>query len=168
MHSFQPYPTGLFEVNPFGVFDQDWAIVASGTKKESNLMTISWGGMGELWGKDVVYIFVRQSRYTKEFLDRNHCFSLSFFNADEKEALKYCGSHSGRDGDKWAASGLTPAFKLGIPYPDEARMVMLCSVLAQVPMGEETFLDKHIKDKWYADGDMHSMYVAEVIEIMAR
>lgn len=75
-------------------------------------------------GKNVVFIFIRDSRYTKEFLDNGDLFSLSFLNEDYRDALNYCGSHSGRgEEDKFAAAGLTKAFRHDIPYPDEANLV---------------------------------------------
>ena len=67
-------------------------------------MTVSWGGLGVIWGKNVTYIFVRESRYTKEFIDNGEFFSLSFLDKEYKEDLAYCGSTSGRDEDKWAKS----------------------------------------------------------------
>ena len=33
---------------------------------------------------------------------------------------------------------------------------------------EDSFLLPEIKEKWYKDGDMHTMYVAEIIDILAR
>lgn len=47
---------------------------------------------------------------------------MSFLNEDYRDALNYCGSHSGRgEKDKFAAAGLTKAFRHDIPYPDEAN-----------------------------------------------
>jgi predicted acetyltransferase len=84
------------------------------------------------------------------------------------EALKYCGVHSGREGDKFKASGLTLVAKHGIRYPDEANLVLLCQKLAAVPITEDTFTAPDIKEKWYKDGDYHTMYVAEIIEVLSR
>ncbi|MCM1493573.1 MAG: flavin reductase [Muribaculaceae bacterium] len=168
MHTFQPYPIDLLEINPFVKIGKEWALVTAGNKKKANPMTISWGGMGVLWGKNVFYIFIRESRYTKELLDHQEFFSLSFLGEKYRDALNYCGSHSGRDEDKFQNSGLTPAFKLGIPYPDESNLVFLCSKMAAVPITGDTFLDQQITDKWYKDKDMHTMYIAEIIDTMAR
>ena len=65
-------------------------------------MTISWGGVGVLWGKNVVYVFVRDSRYTKELIDVGDFFSLTFVSDQYRDALNYCGSPSGRNEDKIA------------------------------------------------------------------
>ena len=40
--------------------------------------------------------------------------------------------------------------------------------MAAVPITEDTFIDPKIKDKWYQDGDMHTMYIGEIIDLMAR
>ena len=168
MHTFQPYPIDVLEMNPFTKIGKEWALVTAGNKSKCNTMTVSWGGVGVLWGKNVVYIFIRDSRYTKEFIDNGDFFSISFLDNAYRDALNYCGAHSGRDADKFEEAGLTPAFRHSIPYPDEANFVILCKKMAAVPITEDSFVDPSISKKWYADGDMHTMYVGEIIDMMAR
>ena len=168
MHTFQPYPIDLVEMNPFTKIGKEWALVTAGNKSQFNTMTVSWGGVGVLWGKNVTYIFIRQSRYTKELIDSGDFFSLSFFGEEYRSALNYCGANSGRDKDKFAEAGLTPAFRHSIPYPDEANLVILCRKMAAVPITEDTFIDKDRMSKWYKDNDMHTMYVGEIIDVLAR
>lgn len=168
MHTFQQYPIDLMELNPFTKIGKEWALVTAGNKEKVNTMTVSWGGLGVIWGKNVVYIFIRDSRYTKELIDKNEFFSVAFLSQSYKEALSFCGSHSGRDTDKFKEAGLTPAYRHSIPYPDEANLVLLCKKMAAVPITEDTFLDPQIKEKFYGDGDMHVMYVGEIIDTMAR
>ena len=57
MHTFQPYPIDMLEINPFTKLSKEWALVTSGDKTKSNTMTVSWGGTGVLWGKNVAFIF---------------------------------------------------------------------------------------------------------------
>lgn len=168
MHTFQPFSIEEVDFNPFTKIGKEWALVSAGSKSKANTMTISWGGMGVLWGKNVAYIFIRDSRYTKEFIDAGDFFSISFLSEEYREALNYCGSHSGREEDKFKAANLTLSFRHGIPYTDEANFVLLCRKMAAVPITEATFIDKDLKEKWYKDNDMHTMYVAEIIESMAR
>ena len=168
MHSFQPYPLDLIEMNPFTKIGKEWALVTAGDKEKANPMTVSWGGVGVLWGKNVVYIFIRESRYTKELIDKNEFFSLSFLDSSHKAALSFCGSHSGRNTDKFKEAGLTPSFRHNIPYPDEANLVLLCKKMARVPITEDTFADSSLKEKFYGDNDMHTMYVGEIIDTLAR
>lgn len=169
MHTFQPYPIDMLNMNPFTKIGKEWALISAGDKNKCNTMTVSWGGVGVLWGKNVVYIFIRDSRYTKEFIDNGEFFSMSFFNEKYRDALSYCGKESGRNvDDKFKGAGLTPAFRHNIPYPDEANLVLLCRKMTAVPITEDTFVDPQIMPKWYSDNDMHVMYVGEIIEAVAR
>ncbi len=168
MHTFQPMKTSSFECNPFKKFADEYALISAGSKEKYNTMTVSWGGMGQLWGKDVAFVFIRESRYTKEFIDKGDLFTISFLNEEYKPALNFCGEESGRDVDKFKLAKLTPAFRHGIPYPDEANLVILCEKLAAVPFDESMFTNDEISKKFYADGDLHTMYIAEVVEVMAR
>lgn len=169
MHTFQPLPIEMVELNPFTKLSNEWALVSTGNKLKANTMTVSWGGLGVIWGKNVVYIFIRDSRYTKELLDQGDLFTVSFLNGEYRDALNYCGKASGKDtDDKFKDAGLTAAFRHGIPYPDEANFVVVCKKMAAVPLTEDTFIDPAIKDKFYQAGDFHTMYVGEIIEVMAR
>ena len=169
MHTFQPYPIDMLNMNPFTKIGKEWALISAGDKNKCNTMTVSWGGVGVLWGKNVVYIFIRDSRYPKEFIVNGAFFSMSFFNEKYRDALSYCGKESGRNvDDKFKGAGLTPAFRHNIPYPDEANLVLLCRKMAAVPITEDTFVDPQIMPKWYSDNDMHVMYVGEIIEAVAR
>ena len=103
MHTFQPYPSEMLDINPFTKIGTEWMAVTAGDKDKVNTMTASWGTIGVLWGKNIVTIYVRDSRYTKEFIDAKDTFSLTFFDVSDKEnklALKYFGAVSGRDEDK--------------------------------------------------------------------
>lgn len=168
MHTFQPYPIELLELNPFVKLGKEWALVTTGNKQNYNTMTVSWGGVGVLWGKNVVYIFIRESRYSKELIDHGEFFSLSFFDAKYHDALAYCGAHSGKNENKFEQANLNAAFRHSIPYPDEANLVLLCKKAASIPITEEHFNDSSIMKTWYKDHDMHTMYVGEIIEVMAR
>lgn len=168
MHSFQPFSIENIAINPFEKIGKEWGLITAGNREKFNTMTVSWGGMGVLWNKNVAFIFIRDSRYTKEFIDRNDFFSVSFLSENYREALNICGSKSGRDVDKFKEANLTPAFRHNIPYVDEANLVFLCNKLSAIPMLDDTFVDKKLLEKFYADKDMHTMYIAEIIESMAR
>ena len=40
-------------------------------------MTASWGGVGVMWGKPSATCYIRQSRYTKTFVDDSEFFTLT-------------------------------------------------------------------------------------------
>ena len=68
-----------FDTDIFAQFDKKWALLTAGGKEKFNTMTISWGGLGTLWGKPVATVYVRESRYTHEFMDREDYFTVSFY-----------------------------------------------------------------------------------------
>ena len=111
--------------NFFEVIGKEWMLVTAGNKDHFNTMTASWGGIGFLWNKPVVYVFIRPERYTFEFIEKSEYFTLSFLGEEHKDAHKVCGSKSGRDMDKVAATGLTPYFtELGNPCFEESRLTL--------------------------------------------
>ena len=96
--------------NIFKLIGDDWALVTGGTKENFNTMTISWGGAGIMWGKPCAFTFIRPQRYTFEFMENSEYYTMSFFDEKYRDALKFCGSKSGRDYNKAKETGFTPAF----------------------------------------------------------
>lgn len=118
--------------NPFSLLKDTWALVTAGNKDALNTMTVSWGGVGELWGKDVATIYIRPQRYTEEFLNSNDHFTLTFFPQEMKSQIhSVCGSKSGRDIDKIKECNITPCFDENAPYFEEAKLVLVCKKLAK-------------------------------------
>ena len=52
-------------------------------------------------------VYIRPQRYTREFIDARERLTLSFMGEEFRQALTYCGSHSGRNEDKIANAGLS-------------------------------------------------------------
>ena len=169
MHTFQPYPVDILDFNAFTKIGNEWTLITAGDKEKANAMTASWGGVGVMWGKNVAFIFVRDTRYTKEFIDNGDTFSLTFFDKTYHSALKYMGAVSGRDEDKIGNARMHLDYYNGeIPYIDEGNLVIVCKKMSATRITEDSFLDPEIKEKWYADGNMHTMYIGEVLEVLAR
>lgn len=152
--------------NVFDMIGKQWMLVGAAKDGKTNAMTASWGGMGVLWGKNVVFVFIRESRYTKEFVDNGEMFSLSFFDESKREMLGYMGKVSGREEDKIAGAGLTCSLVNGAPVFQEAERTFVCRKMFAQEMTKECFTDKAALEKWYADGDYHTMYVAEIMDIL--
>ena len=93
--------------NPFKLIGKDWMLITAEKDGRVNMMTASWGGVGILWGKNVATVYIRDSRFTKGFVDDGDHFSLCVLPEDYRKALGYSGKASGRDEDKVAGSGLT-------------------------------------------------------------
>lgn len=144
----------------------EWMLVAAGNEDNYNMMTASWGYFGEMWGKDTAVTVIRPQRYTKEFIDNEEYFSLSFYG-DNKDIHKICGKKSGRDTDKAKESGLTPVFNNNTVYFEQARLVVICKKIYCQKIEPECFVDKSIIDKWY-DDDFHYAYVGEIEKVLIK
>lgn len=146
---------------------KEWMLVTAGEASHFNTMTASWGGVGYLWNKPVVFVFIRPERYTWEFMERYGSFTLSFLCEEYRDAYKICGTSSGRDTDKIKAAGLTPVVTpLGYVTFEESRLTLECQKLYASMTAEERFVDKNIYHKWYggSHGGDHKLYVAEIVD----
>lgn len=147
----------------------DWMLVTAGKPGHYNMMTASWGGMGYLWNKPVVFVFVRPQRYTFEFMEERDTFTLSFFSETYREALNVCGTFSGREVDKTAKSGLTPMeTEAGNITFEEARLVLECRKLYGEFLRPEAFTDAETAVKYYPGKDFHKVYVAEIVGVWKK
>lgn len=146
---------------------KEWMLVSAGDEDGHNMMTASWGGLGVLWNKPVSTIYIRPSRYTYEFLEREEYYALCFFDEEYRMALTYCGRHSGRDGDKCQATGLTPCFDEAAPYYKEASLVLICRKLYYQDMAPENFLDDTIENH-YNGSDYHRIYIGEIVKVLKK
>ncbi|MBQ3061278.1 MAG: flavin reductase [Lachnospiraceae bacterium] len=165
-------PTDITE-NSFKLIGNDWMLITANGKDKAgnekvNTMTASWGGTGIMWGTPVAFVVIRESRYTKEFVDNSDSFSLTFFDESYRAKLGYLGKVSGRDEDKIKESGLTVATVNDTPYFEEAKLVLRCEKLYCAPMNKEGFLDSSILNKWYEGGDYHTLYVAKITNVLSR
>ncbi|HHV31225.1 flavin reductase family protein [Caproiciproducens sp. LBM24188] len=154
--------------NPFTKIDKEWMLVTAGNAEKCNTMTASWGGLGVLWNKYVSFLFIRPQRYTMEFLEREDYYSLSFFGSSCREALSYCGSHSGRDGDKIKAAGLTTVYSEAAPYFEEAKTVLICRKLHGQQIDPAGFIDPTIDAKNYPAKDYHKVFIGEIVKVLEK
>ena len=99
---FQKTDVKSMEMKPFEKIGSQWMLIAAEKDGKANAMTASWGGLGVLWGKNVVTVYIRPQRYTKEFVDAQDTFTLSFFDGKYMEELGYMeGSPDGMFRISW-------------------------------------------------------------------
>ena len=144
---------------------KNWMLITAGRNTEAfNTMTASWGTMGYLWEKNVAIVFIRPQRYTKEFVDANDIFTLSFYDDAYRNALTICGTKSGRDTNKVAEAGLTPmATPAGSVAFAEANMIFEWRKLYAAPIDSAAFIDTAIINTLYPNRDFHTVYIGEII-----
>ena len=162
----------LGQENAIEMIGKEWMLVTAGSADHFNTMTASWGGLGFLWNKPVAFVFVRPERYTHDFIEANDRLTLAFLGEEGRDALKYCGSHSGRDADKMAATGLTPLTVAddAVTFA-QARLTLVCRKLYKDAMRAEAFIDKACLERWYNDqpgGGLHDVYVVEIEAVYER
>ena len=169
-NTFRSVAPGALPDNFFSRIGEDWMLItAANSRGEVNTMTASWGCAGILWNKPVAICFIRPQRYTYGIVEDSDTLTLSFFPAGEyRDALRYCGTKSGRDGDKFAATGLTVAKTAeGTPYPAEANLVLVCRKLYADDLKENTFIDPEML-KHYPSKDYHKFYICEITDVMVK
>lgn len=135
-----------------------------------NSMTISWGTLGIEWGKPIFTAFVRESRFSREQLDKNLEFTINMPVGEfDKKILSVCGSKSGRDMDKIKELNLTleEPKNISVPAIKELPLTLECKVIYKQEQ-DLSAMTKEAVDRFYtssADGkvDMHIVYCAEIV-----
>ncbi|MDR3120356.1 MAG: flavin reductase [Clostridiales bacterium] len=147
---------------------QNWMLLTAGENAPGkfNAMTIGWGFLGFAWGKPIAVTLVRHHRYTFEFMERAEDFTICSFPPQYRDALNLLGTKSGRDGDKVAASGLTPVASKIVRAPAyaEADLVLECKKAHFYDMREQDVAAKWVLDV-YPGRDFHKMYFGEIVHV---
>ncbi len=132
-------------------------------------MTIGWGHLGIEWGKPIFVAYVRESRYTKELLDKNPEFTVNVPLSGCKEILAVCGTKSGRDVDKIKELGLVleePEI-ISVPGIRQLPLTLECKVIYKQDQDPKA-IAKENDDRYYAkgtrnEGDYHTAYYGQVL-----
>jgi flavin reductase (DIM6/NTAB) family NADH-FMN oxidoreductase RutF len=143
-------------------------LVAVGADGRANPMTIGWAFAGPAWGRQVFVAMVRPSRHTFALMEETGEFTVNVMAPGSEKALSYCGTKSGRDGDKLAASGLTavPGMKVGAPSLAEAILTLECRVVERNDLDPETMVSA-VRRSGYPKGDFHRLYFGEIVAAYA-
>ena len=140
-----------------------------------NSMTISWGALGIEWAKPIFTAFVRESRFTKELLDKNPEFTINIPLGDfDKHILGICRTKSGREMDKIKELGLTleDAEQISAPAIKELPLTLECRVIYRQKQDGNAITEEN-KQKFYPqeangffhgeDRDYHTAYYGEIV-----
>ena len=140
-----------------------------------NAMTIGWGTLGIEWEKNIFTAYVRESRFTRELLDRSGEFTICVPYGENKnsqqvtKALGICGSKSGRDTDKIAQTKLTlvDAEEIQPPAIKEFPLTLECRVVYQEIQEAKKISSKF--SKFYpadenGEKDSHIAYYGEILK----
>lgn len=154
--------------NIIKMLSEDWMLITAGNNDKFNMMTASWGGIGFLYQKPVAFCFINPARYTYQLMENNDTYTLTFYTEAYRDALKYCGSKSGKDVDKVKGSGLTPiTTPAGSKAFSQAWLVIECRKMVAQSLTPESIADKSIKGEW-AGKQMHKMFIGEIINVWVK
>ena len=116
-----------------------------------NIITISWAGVA-CTTPPMITVSLRKSRHSHGTISATHEFVVNIPTSKQIHAVELCGTTSGRDVDKFAASGLgknLPAV-VAAPLIAECPISLECLVRHILPLGS------------------HDLFVAEIVKVHAQ
>ena len=125
-------------------------MVSCGDMEKSNILTVAWTGIINT-NPPMVYISVRQSRYSYNIIKENMEFVINLTTERLANATDWCGVKSGANVDKFKEMKLTKekANMVKAPLIKESPVSIECRVKKIVPLGS------------------HDMFIAEILAIKA-
>ena len=169
MNGFEKISPLEIEGNAIKMISKEWMLVTAGTETDFNMLTASWGGLGELYNKPVAICFIRPDRYTFNYIDNGDTFTLSFYSEDFREVLNYCGSASGRNEDKVKGSRLTPLMlpdNKGIAFR-QAKLIIECRKLVSMPITADAIDQPDVKAE-RTKYPLHKMFIGEIVAVYKK
>ena len=148
--------------------DPGLLLVTAGADAKPNAMAIGWGTIGRVWSKPIFAVMVRPSRYTYKLLEESGSFTVCVPPKGLYGAVDFCGTHSGRDKDKFRECNLTGLASEHVSAPGIAGcpVVYECRVVATNDVAPEN-LTAEIRSSAYPEGDFHRVYYGEILAVRA-
>ena len=169
MNKFKDILPKEIAMDPFDGF-RNWAMITAEVDGVHNSMIIGWGGLGVLWRKDVATVYVRENRYTYEFIEKADKFTISFYDEKYKEQLKVYGTKSGKDIDKDFVTNFHPMKINDAVTYEEAHTTIVCKKIYQAKLEPQFYLND-VADQFYGinnDLTRHHMYIGEIERIFKK
>lgn len=161
-------PFGDLLVRSHHLWAEQWMLLTGGdfSAGKFNTMAVGWGSLGTMWNRPFAQVVVRPTRYTHQFMETYDTFTLCAFPQECRKAVQLLGTKSGRDGDKIAESGLTPAPSSAVAAPvfEEAELAIECRKIYWDDLDPRHFLDSGI-GKNYPKKDYHRIYFGEIVAV---
>lgn len=115
-----------------------------------NLMNAAWGGIC-CSDPPCVAVSIRKARHTYDAIMERKAFTIGIATEAQVKQADYVGIVSGRNGDKFASTGLTPVKSelVDAPYAAEFPFVLECKLLHVLEIG------------------IHTQFVGEIVDAKA-
>jgi len=129
------YPTPVFIV---GTYDKEG---------KPNAMNVAWGGIS-CSVPPCVSISIREATYTYGNIKENKAFTINIPSEDYIKEADYFGIFSGKNEDKFNATGLTPvkSEKVNAPYIEEFPLILECKLVNTTELCLHTHFTGEILD----------------------
>jgi flavin reductase (DIM6/NTAB) family NADH-FMN oxidoreductase RutF len=129
-------------------------VVIVGTYDKSgkpNAMTAAWAGIC-CSSPPCVGISLRKERYTYGNIMERKAFTVSVPSEEYVKEADYFGIYSGKETDKFQATGLTPVkgSLVDAPYVNEFPLVLECRLLQTIEIG------------------LHTQFIGEIMDVKAE
>jgi flavin reductase (DIM6/NTAB) family NADH-FMN oxidoreductase RutF len=127
-----------------------WVIGSYDDEGKPNMMTASWVGVC-CSDPPCVTISLREATYTYGNIKERGAYTVNIPSQSLADVAAFTGRVSGRDTDKFAATGLTPVKSelVDAPYVAEFPLVLECRVIKTIELG------------------LHTMFIAEILDVKA-
>lgn len=126
-----------------------WCVGTYDADGKPNVMTAAWGGV--VCSKPpCVAVSLREATYSHAALMARRAYTVSIPSVTNAKEADYFGIASGRDVDKFAVTGLTPAKSehVDAPYVAEFPLVLECKVVHIHELG------------------LHTQFVGEIVNVL--
>jgi flavin reductase (DIM6/NTAB) family NADH-FMN oxidoreductase RutF len=125
-----------------------WVVGTYDAKGKPNVMTAAWAGIC-CSKPPCITVSLRKATYTYGNIMARKAFTVSIPSDGHVKEADYVGLVSGRDVDKFSASGLTPikSERVDAPYVAEFPQVIECKLLHSFEIG------------------LHTMFVGEIMDV---
>lgn len=129
-------------------------LVVGGTAETADTLAVAWIGIAAGTPPSVA-MALRDSRHTLALIREQREFTVNIPRADQAAVVDFCGITSGRNTDKFAATGLTltPASIVSTPLIAECPYNMECRVTHEVDIGHYTLVVGEVVET-HADEDV--------------
>ncbi|MFH1862195.1 MAG: flavin reductase family protein [bacterium] len=139
-----------FQLPPLAhAFPAPLALLACGTLEKPNITTVSWFGVA-CNNPPYISISLKSKRHSFSLIRASSEFSLNLPAPEHLPAIRFCGSKSGKETDKFRELGWHP---------------LPCPPLKEAPMIEECPISLACVVRQFIPLGSHDLFIAEVLSL---
>lgn len=127
-----------------------WVVGTYDKEGNPNVITIAWGGIC-CSKPPCINISLRKATYTYDNIIENRAFTINIPSEKYVKEVDYFGIATGRDTDKFTATGLTPVKSelVNAPYVKEFPLILECNMIDNFEIG------------------LHIQFIGEIMDVKA-